>query len=226
METEVATSEQGDPEILEPEAPPRNGTLLSRVDSLLDNPANLFNRVSGVLASGARDGAAVVPDRILHRVSPRKGRTPGKTVPITEQVLIGIAARLDGTTEAARAYGVTVTTADGYKDGSRQQGRRDALPNKELKETLDRTLLKAKESAADRIVQALDVIDGPSIQALKGKPLVAAELAVKMTTVVERLTPKDGGGSDNRVQIVVYGPEERDESRYDRLEVPLTMEER
>ena len=198
--------------------------MTESVEASLANPANLFNRIK---LEASPDPSNLAPSNILHRLTPKKGRTPGKTIPLTEQILIGVTARLEGTTKAARDFGVTTTTADGYMDGSTQQGKKNPEPKPELKSALDAVLERAKSGAADRILKAVDSITDKGITKLGDeKPLLAAELAVKMATVVEKLSDKDRTVSDNRVQIVVYGPEERSEDRYETMIVPLTMEDR
>lgn len=205
----------------------------SRVDSLLSHPDNLFNRLS--LVQERKDEQVVLPAEVVHRKLERTngrvgmgpGRPSGGALPLTEQVLIGIAARVDGSTRAARVFGVTPSTADGYMDGSRQQGKKDAVPHKELKERLDATLGKAREGAADRILKSIETITDKSLNDnLKDKPLAAASLALTLSTVVEKLSPKEKGGEGNRVQVIIHAFDERPEDRYDLVEVPLTAEER
>lgn len=193
------------------------------VSFLVKQPTNLFNRLSSLVPVEKVD----LPLEVLHRRL-KRGRTPGKTIPLSQQILIGVAARIDGTTKAAREYGVTPTTADGYMDGSRQQGAKDAKPHPELKAGLDAVLGKAKDMVADRILGAIASIEVQENGKVRGldpdRPQASASLAHTLAGVVEKLTPREQN-IDSRVQIVVYGPEERSEDRYERITVPLTPEE-
>jgi len=194
------------------------------VELLLQQPANLFNRLSSLAPVEKVDLPAEVQHRKLLR-----GRTPGKKVPLTEQILIGVAARVDGTTKAAREYGVTPTTADGYKDGSTQQGKKDAKPHPVLGPAMDKVLTKAKDLVADRIlgaIQSIEVLPNGKVQGLDpDKPQASASLAHTLSGVIEKLSPKESGAG-NRVQVIVYGPEERSEDRYEAIDVEATVEDR
>jgi hypothetical protein len=190
--------------------------------SLLDHPDNLFNRLSGLTTESVG-----LPTEVIHKKTAKRGRPVGKSVPLTEQIMIGLAARVDGTTAAARAHGVTVSTADGYKDGSTQQGLRDAKPHPVLKPALDATIKKVGDMVADRIlgsIAAIEVTNGKVRGLDPDKPQASASLAHTLASVHEKLNGS-GKSNDNRVQILIYGPEERSEDKYDSIEVPATLEE-
>lgn len=197
----------------------------ARVSDLLGNPANLFNRLSSLRSVAEERGE--LPPEIIHRRVAKKGRRG--TVPLTEQILIGLQANVDGVTAAARAGGVTISTAAGYKKGSTEQGKKGALPHPVLKPALDGAMDKAKNMIADRILGSIQAIQMKPDGTVRGldpeKPIQSAILASTLAGVVEKLSPKDGG-SGNRVQVIVYGPEERSEADYDRIDVALTSEER
>jgi len=199
--------------------------LPDSVEFLVNQPANLFNRLSSL----APVEPVSLPVEVLHRKTAKKGRTPGKKVPLTEQILIGVAARTDGTTKAAREYGVTPTTADGYMDGSTQQGKKNAKPHPVLKPALDAALDQAKDLVADRIlgsIKSIEMLPDGKVRGLDAdKPQASASLAHTLAGVVERLSPKERGDG-NRVQVIVYGPEERGEDRYDSIDVQATLEDR
>lgn len=197
---------------------------MDSVELLLQQPANLFNRLSSLAPVEKVD----LPLEVQHRKLQR-GRTPGKTVPLTEQILIGVAARTDGTTKAAREYGVSIPTADGYMAGSTQQGAKNAKPHPELKPALDAVLTRTKDLVADRILGSIQAIVVEPDGKVKGldeeKPQASAMLASTLAGVIEKLSPRETG-SGSRVQVIVYGPEERGEDRYDTIDVEATVEDR
>lgn len=196
-------------------------------EELVANPANLFNRLPAAAVLSLPPVG--LPAEVIHRKTPRRGRPVGKTHTLTEQILIGVSARTDGVAKTARVFGTIPATVDGYKDGSTQQGRKDAKPHPVLKPALDAVLKKTSDMVADRIlgsISAIKVKEDGTVQGLDAdKPQAAASLALTLASVHEKLAPS-GKGNDNRVQIVIYGPEERTEDQYESLEVPLTMEER
>jgi hypothetical protein len=197
----------------------------THVSDLLGNPANLFNRLASL--STMKDQRTDLPAEVLHRPTTKKGRRG--TVKLTEQILIGLDANMNGVTAAARAGGVTIATAAGYKKGSTEQGKKGALPHPELKPALDAALGTAKHMIADRIlgsIRAIEMLPGGKVRGLDAdKPMQSAMLASTLAGVVEKLSPKEGAGG-NRVSVIVYGPEEREEAEYDRIDVALTNEEK
>lgn len=190
--------------------------------SFIDHPDNLFNRLSGLTTESVG-----LPAEVIHKKTPKRGRPNGKTNTLTEQILIGVSARTDGTTAAARAFNVAPTTADGYKDGSTQQGKIDAKPHPVLKPALDAVLKKTSDLVAERILGSISAIkvENGVVKGLDAdKPQASASLAHTLASVHEKLQG-GGKGNDNRVQIVIYGPEERSEDRYESIDVPATLEE-
>lgn len=193
------------------------------MSTLIGHPDNLFNRLTGLTTESVG-----LPPEVIHRKTPKKGRPVGKSIPLTEQILIGVSARTDGTTKAARVFGTTPTTADGYKDGSTQQGKKNPEPHPVLAPALNAVLKRTSDMVAERIlgsISAIKVKDGIVAGLDEDKPQASASLALTLASVHEKLSGSSKT-NDNRVQIVIYGPEERSEDRYESIDVPATMEER
>lgn len=190
------------------------------VDSLLDHPDNLLNRLA--LPSHSRNDLVELPAELQGRR--RKGR-PHDPIPFPERVLIGVSAHIDSNKNVAAAFGVSPSTVTFHKNA--EIGSPTAAINKPLQAAVEAGLAPLRAKVADKIDTILDTINAPKMEEL-GKESVQriASAALTLATLHEKLTPKGAGDQGNRVQVNVgnFSAGEQKESDYESIEVPLIQE--
>lgn len=189
------------------------------VDSLLDHPDNLLNRLA--LPSHSRNDLVELPAELQGRR--KKGRSP---IPFPERVLIGVSAHIDSNKNVAAAFGVSPPNVT-YHKNAEIGGSPTASINKPLKAAVEAGLAPLRAKVADKIDTILDTINAPKMEEL-GKESVQriASAALTLATLHEKLTPKGAGDQGNRVQVNVgnFSAGEQKESDYESIEVPLIQE--
>jgi hypothetical protein len=191
------------------------------VDSMLDHPDNLLNRLA--LPSRSRDDLVELPAELQGR---RKRGRPTNPIPFPERVLIGVSAHLDSNKNVSQAFNVSRGAVSHHKNAE-VGGRPESPVNGPLKAAVEAGLAPLREKVANKIDNILNKINEPKIEEL-GKESVQriASAALTLATLHEKLTPKGAGDQGNRVQVNVgnFSAGEQKESDYESVEVPLVLE--
>lgn len=148
------------------------------------------------------------------------GRREGdKELPDFLRVLVGIGAKVEGSAQAAKAFGVSQPTALTASKGKRSPNA-PAVP--ELKQAIDGTIADARSRAVDGVMAALDLIPEKIDSSVKLRDL--SSVAKDLSFVVEKLSPPDEK-MNKGAQVIFYMPKEREIIDYDVIDVQTLTEE-
>lgn len=142
------------------------------------------------------------------------GKNEGdKNIPLEIQAVIGAAAHLDTAKNVADEFGVSPQQVHNLKHGRTTylKGK-----NEKLVDALGIEKKKVADLALQRTLEAMGVIK-PSD--LEGKPVQAADVALKMANVFEKMSPKEASTDGSNVQVNVFVPRVKNEEEYDVIEV-------
>lgn len=148
-------------------------------------------------------------------VQTKKLRNPGRLAGVkgltTEQRTEIAIAKADSSVtqvELAEKYGVT-QPAINYIQGT------DVV--KVDKKSVEKVYDAVVDSAVDRLMTTLGFITDAKLEALGAEKL--SNVASQMSSVVERVRPKDNKNEGGKVNVVIFSPEQRSESSYSVIEV-------
>lgn len=155
------------------------------------------------------------PDNLLNRLRVKELKTAGRPAgkpnfSTMEKVLAGSLAHIVGNKEAADIVGMSPQHVMNIKNG--KEG------GEEVQEQIKTTIGKARDVALEKLVSSLDALTPSKISSLKARD--AAAVARDMSTVVDKLTPKEEGNKNNGVIVQIYAPQQHtDETVYPVVEV-------
>lgn len=151
------------------------------------------------------------PNNVVHKIMhDGKGRPSGvKNIDEATKVEIGVTAKALGPTAAAEIFDCSISQASNFSKGKTVHG--DGNPELKLRVENETTDIHAK--ARDLVLQTLNVIEIETVR--EESPRVQAAIAKDLATIIEKTSPKDGGGANVLVQI--YSP------RQDKIDVYETV---
>jgi hypothetical protein len=138
------------------------------------------------------------------------------------RTLIGAAAEIDGNNkETAKTFGVSDRQVANLRLGRTSHATSiDPVAKSEIVEavqTAQDARAQVREKATSRLASLFDeAISEENLATLKPREAISA--AKDLATVIDRVTPKEGG-SDNRVQFVIFAPRVKEEKEYDTVDV-------
>lgn len=157
------------------------------------------------------------PTNIVHRLMHDKGRPVGtKGIPLEQRAMIGIFAKIEGPSEASKAFGISQSQASNYSKGESVHGR----GNPELKAALNDKVKDIHEITAEKLLETLGCLNLEKIA--EEKPRVQAGIAKDLATVMEKTSEKAGTGA--QIQVVVYAPQPVDSMKFETIEVEARRE--
>jgi hypothetical protein len=147
---------------------------------------------------------------VAHRFN---GRTPGaKNTPDILFPIIGAAARISGTVETAKAFGISPNSVSAIKNYGRKSYETPVVPG--MKDKINELSEQAQEKAIDRMVRAISCITDSKLENAKISDL--SSVAANMARVVEKTTPKTG--ENTGLRIVILAPSMRTSDSYEVLD--------
>lgn len=174
--------------------------------------SEISNELAEQLLDHGRNGAArFVP---LHR----GGRGAGsREVPPVIRELIGLSANNGSTIkEVCKEFGVSQSTVSQAKKGNVGVNRHDPELAAKLEETKKDVKASVKDAALDRLAEMFATVITSENLAGISKVREAVVVAKDLATIVEKVTPKQGG---NNVAVFIHQPRVKDESEYDSVDV-------
>lgn len=143
------------------------------------------------------------------------GRSFGdNNIPDEMRAIIGAAAHIDTAKNVAEEFNVSPQQVHKIKHGvvTYAKGKDEKLVS-----ALEETKAKGVNIALEKTLLAMGVINPKD---LEGKPVQAADVALKLANVIDKLSPKDDGSGDGtRVQVNVFVPRLKNEDDYEVIEV-------
>lgn len=178
-----------------------------QAEIIIKNDKNLINRAE-------RNPSNLEIRKIQH------GGSKNGNLTMEERIVIGSAARagLGTHQELANEFGVSKSAVDNYSVGLIERaGNSDASysPGFNLKEGIEKQLSPIRERAIEKLIQSLDVITPEKLDKLKPKD--ASIVASNMSKILSNTLGTTI--NDNRVQIVMYGPEQKKLKEFEVVEV-------
>lgn len=144
----------------------------------------------------------------------------GREIPQTLRILIGASAHHDSIKDVAESFGVSESTVAAAKAGRVGVNRYD----KDLHEAVVKASGKdtVREAAIERLAGMFaSVINDQNLAAMKAREAVSA--AKDLATIVDKLTPKQGGAN---IAVFVHAPRIKDEKEFGKIiEVPYRQVE-
>lgn len=162
------------------------------------SPEEAARRLTSERNTVRQTSLAVVP--IQHN-----GR--GSNVPDQLKVLVGTLAHLDTQKNVAEAFGVTQPHVSMIKNG--------VTGGQEVADRIEQSLGEVRDKAIEKLMIVFGLLTPEKLGAEKARGLSA--IAADMSRVVEKTSPRQFGGP--QVQLVVYAPQQREESKYRTIEV-------
>ena len=176
---------------------------------ILNHGNNLSNRVE----KDSRDNLVI--KKIQHGTE----HNDRKSLSTEERVLIGSMARAGFGThqEIADEMGLAKSTVTNASQGRTTFSTHPRfVPHPELEEKILDKLEPVREKALQKLMQSLDVISEEKLEDLSAKD--ASVVASNMSKIVVNTLPKNEM-NDNRIQIVMYGPKQKELKDFEVVEV-------
>lgn len=173
---------------------------------------NHRNNLSNIVEKDSHD--KLVIKKIKHG-----GGGNHKSLSTEERVMIGSLARagLGTHQEIADELGVARSTVINASQGRTTFSTHPRfVPHPELEEKILNKLEPVREKALERLMKSLDVITDAKLEDLDAKD--ASVVAGNMSKIVVNTMPKNEN-NDNRIQIVMYGPKQKDLKEFDVVEI-------
>lgn len=133
------------------------------------------------------------------------GRSEGdNNIPPAMRTLIGTMAHLDTAKNVAGAFGVSPSQVHQLKHGrtTSANGKNEQL-DKSVKKNLSEVNDAIRDTALDKAMKAMSIIDEDSLLCLHDKPDKLARVASEMANVAEKVTKKEGQNAGSGLKIVV-----------------------
>lgn len=141
-----------------------------------------------------------------------RGRKVGdKALPEIMKPIIGASDRLSGPAKTAKEFGVSLHASNYLGDGKTRYSAATKSP--ELESKISKIVGEAQEKAAERLLASLGLLTEDKLENAKAKDL--AVIASNMSKIIENTKPAE---STNNM-ILIYAPRQRDEDRFDVIEV-------
>lgn len=135
----------------------------------------------------------------------RNGR--GQTIPTELKVLVGTLAHVDTQKNVAEAFDVPQSDVSLIKNGK--------VGGAAVAEKIEQNLEVVRDKAIEKLMICLGLLTPEKLAEEKARSVSA--IAADMSRVVEKTLPRQNAGP--QVQLVVYAPQQRDESKYRVIEV-------
>lgn len=179
----------------------------------LENEDNLVNRL-------AIDGLKINRGKIDSGVS---GRRPGDVnVPPICRELIAVQSVI-GMEGLEEKFGISKESINKYEKGrvsslEQIEKRGKSKSDRELEKNLDTMLGRVRDKALDRVMEAMELMDGDKMKACNAKEL--SQITSNLARVVAATTPKqDNGNTNTQFNTIIYAPESKKESDYEVVQV-------
>jgi len=161
-----------------------------------------------------KDTARIVPISIEGKKINTTGRGLGNTeIPIEMKALLGGLAKISGSSQVAKDFGVSKHSVDNYRHGKINHKVDPLLlsMNKDLEKN-------AKERAASIVLRNLGLIDDRSedFENMSTKELIGTTIG--LATIRDKMSDKNVV-LNNQAQVIIYAPQEKDKSAYNVIEV-------
>jgi transcriptional regulator with XRE-family HTH domain len=165
-----------------------------------DNAINIIHKITG---KGQHRSAA---------------RTEGSTNRTTaERAMIGLTAKFDTIENTANMFGVSKSSVTAYKKGVTTHNKETAseISNQELRVSITEKSDKIAESAVDKLMGALNLIQ-PEL--LEKRPVrEIASVAVSLANVFDKVRPQTDKPA--AAQVIIFAPGQRNLEEYNVVEV-------
>lgn len=157
--------------------------------------------------------------KIEHRKMTNVGRKKGVAMLSPQmRALIGLSARIDGTSNAAKAFGVSDRTVRTLKKGKASPFlARDAEQSEAIEKGIAEKVPAIQNAALTKLMIALDLVDKDSLGKKGARDLTGA--AKDLATIHEKLQPKQLLSNNEGPTVVIYTPTVAKESDYHVIEV-------
>lgn len=199
------------------------------LDKRLNSAVNLSNVLEDRTASDKKqadkDIDKVLEGVLINRTEKIKtgvqGRVAGdENVPtifrdiITAQAVSGEKAK-----DLTKAWGVSASRISDYKNGIPNRANPEATSNKEVQSVIEKVTGRIRDKVCEKIELALDAMTPERFNEesnLKVLSTITSNLARTAQALEQK---KENGSVDNRVQTIIYAPQNADIKEYTTLEV-------
>lgn len=135
-----------------------------------------------------------------------------RQVPLVPEIMkpiIAVTALMTSTREAAEQFDISASTVQNLASG--QSSSVDEEKNQELRIQIYDQLADIRGKAKEKLEMALSLITQKSLEAIPAKDQArqAADIAAKMSNVIDRTIQKDRKDVGNATAIHIYTPEQR-----------------
>ena len=179
------------------------------------DPRNLLNRIrknTDPIETGPIEPEIVLPETEIRKLHNGGRREGVPNLPLFLQTLAGVSDRIDGPTQTAEEFGITIAHASHLGEGKTSPDH----VNEELKEKIDEVSSSVSEIALKKLMKSLGLLTDEMLETVT-KPKDLVDIASKMANVVERTREKKYEG--DRTKILIYAPRIKNESEFDIIEV-------
>lgn len=177
----------------------------------LNSPGNLANTLSQPSSVPASGGVASI-----EHVEGSRG-TPHRGVEVPDATRDAIArVALEGRVPQrviAEKFGVAQQTVSAYK--TNHIGGRP--PSSDRKRQHEERVQEVRDTALTKLMATLGLVDNAKLENLEAKDL--GKFAKDMASVYNSLTPRDANTGNVPINLIVYSPELKTESRYKVVDV-------
>jgi hypothetical protein len=137
---------------------------------------------------------------------------------VEERSAIGVLGHMIGIPETSRISGASNSQVHSHMNGYNTCANRNY--DEELNQNVKRDIGKVRDTAINRMLSTMGFLDDNKLEKV-AKATDLASIAASLGKVAQLGLPKESPATnvDNRVQIVVYGPQTKDESKYDSIDV-------
>lgn len=139
-------------------------------------------------------------------------RLNAQTTPEFLRPIIGAAAHFSTLKNVAAEFGISTTSAYNMKHGQKWNGEASQVVP-EHRAQIDQIIGQAQEKAAEKLMQALGLLNEEKLAVAKAKDLSA--IAADMSRVIEKTSPKS---QIQATQIVIYAPTRHRTESYEVIE--------
>lgn len=170
----------------------------------LTSRKNLVNSLPTNGSSASAAAALAVETKVMP-----SGRSGNGKIPDLLKVKLGTLAHFENQRDLAEEFGVSQPVISKAKTGK--------VGGPDIQERINTNLGLVRDKALEKLMSTLGLIDEGKLLDQDAKGL--AHVASSLSRVVKDTAPAEISSRDTNVQVVVYAPQQRDEKRFEVIDV-------
>jgi len=169
----------------------------------LDSGKNLVNSLAST--NGKNKVEFIPAKKDGNKLAP-----PWRAIPIATRVAAGVRSHFESQDAVAEDLEISQDTVSRYKRG--------VTGGEELQERIDAGLNAVRDTALTKLMSTLGLLDGEKLAEQDARGL--ANVASNLSKVIKDSIPEVRGVTgDTKVQVVIYSPQQREENKFNVVDV-------